>query len=221
MCKNDEKQGDASSEFVIRSCCRSAPERATFFDPTERPNGTGEAVREVVEADLAPDPVVAYHEAGHAVVGLMFGMTPEAIVAGSGGFVRWQDKPPSPEAELVMTMAGDFAGGLAVRVEYRPFDSELAPWIDLIRKPAGGFCDRCRIIRQLLADTGIDAPDRAILSAYRAAEVRTLEILRRNDVRAAIRAVADALTKTGRLTGVEATEIAARYVQPGELKQET
>ncbi|MBY5562175.1 hypothetical protein [Rhizobium leguminosarum] len=118
-----------------------------------------------------------------------------------------------------MHLAGDFAGGLAVGVEYRPFDSELAPWIELIRKPAGGFCDRCRIIRQLVADAGIDAPDANILSAYRSAEVRTLEILRRNDVRAAIRSVAGALMKTGRLTGEEATEIAARYIQPGELKE--
>ncbi|WP_165447512.1 hypothetical protein [Rhizobium leguminosarum] len=149
----------------------------------------------------------------------MFGMTPEAVVAGSGGFVRWQEKPSSRAAELAMTMAGDFGGGLAVRVEYRPFDSELAPWIDLIRKPAGGFCDRCRIIRQIVADLGLDAPDVAILSAYRTAEVRTLEILRRKDVRAAIRTVAGALMKTGRLTGEEATTIAARYIQPGELKE--
>ncbi|MBY3347303.1 hypothetical protein [Rhizobium laguerreae] len=118
-----------------------------------------------------------------------------------------------------MHLAGDFAGGLAVGVEYRPFDSELAPWIELIRKPAGGFCDRCRIIRQLVADAGIDAPDATILSAYRAAEVRTLEILRRNDVRAAIRAVAAALMQTGRLHGEEAAAIAGAHIAPGELSK--
>lgn len=205
----------------MKSCCRSFPDRIGFVDRADVPMpGGGALVRDAVETDFVPDPVTAYHEAGHAVVGVLFGMTPVEIVAGSAGFVRWRDNPIPQEAGLVMTMAGDFAGGLAVRVEYRPFDSELAPWLELIRKPAGGYCDRCRIIRQLVVDAGIDAPDVTILSAYRAGEVRTLEILRRNDVRAAIRAVANALMKTGRLTGEEATEIAARYVQPGELKQE-
>jgi hypothetical protein len=222
MCKNDKKRGHASSEFVLRDCCRSAPERAAFFDPIDRTGpaiGTGEIVRKAVEGDFVPDPIVAYHEAGHAVVGLMFGMTPIDIVAGSAGFVQFQGKSPSMEADLLMVMAGDFAGGMAVRTEYRPYDEEVAPFIDHIRRGAAGHCDRCRITRWLVVAAPVDASDATILSAYRSAEVRTLEILRRNYVRAAIRTVAIALMKTGRLTGEEATAIAARYIQPGELKE--
>jgi len=208
MCKTD---------FVLRACCGSSPEKTTFLERQDTPSIGREIVREAVQADFIPDPVVAWHEAGHATVGIMVGMIPEAILAGAGGFVTWRDQAPSRSAEIVMLLAGDFAGGMAVRTEHRPVDGELSPWLDLVRKPAGGYCDRCRIIRALVIEHGVDASDAAILSAYREAEARTLETLHRMEVRGAIRAIAGELMGVGRLTGDAVTEIASRYVVPGSL----
>jgi hypothetical protein len=146
-------------------------------------------------------------------------MEPESVVAGAGGYVRWNSSPPSRRADILMTLAGDFAGGIYHRVEYRPHTEELLPWLSLIRQPAGGFCDRCRIVRSLVVEHGVTSPDETILSAYRRHEVEALAILRRNDVRAALRALVDELMKTGRLAGETATAIASRFIRPGELKE--
>jgi hypothetical protein len=206
-----------TSEFVLTSCCRTAPERSTFLEFRENlPEGAA-ILRDAVESDLKPDPWVAFHEAGHLVIGLLYGLEPVTAFAGSGGFVEWKPNASVPEAELIMTLAGDFAGGLAHRHQYRPHDAELLPWLELIRTPAGGYCDRCRIVRLLVSKHGLDATDATILAAYREAEEKTLEILRRLDVRAAIRAVAEILISDGRLDGATAIEIARRHIVPGEL----
>lgn len=221
MSKAEENHTVATAGLVVRACCRTAPERATYFEPSDSPADIELVIRPTTEADLVGDPVVAHHEAGHAVVGLLFGMLLTRVVAGTGGFVRWATKAPTLRAHLLMTLADDFSGGLVVRWEYRPTDAELTPWLDLIRQPAGGSCDRCQIMRALVVEAGLDAPDAVVLAAYRAAEIETLAILRRTDVRAAIRAVADALMTAGELTGDAATAIAARFIAPGELTKET
>jgi hypothetical protein len=208
-----------TATFFVRECCRSRPDVLVRVAADDRTVGSGEIVRTATQAELEPDPVTAWHEAGHAVVGIGFGMVPVEITAAYLGYVRWKTQAPSVDAHIVMTMAGDFAADMMRRWEIRPIDAELKPFLSMIREPAGGGCDRCLILRTLVGRHGIQSSDEAVLSDYRQLEVRTLEILRRSRVRAAIRAVAAALMKSGHLSGEEAVAIAGAHVAPGELSE--
>lgn len=206
-----------TATFFVRECCRSRPDALARVVVGDRTVGSGEIVRTATQAELEPDPATAWHEAGHAVVGIGFGMIPIEIAAAYFGYVRWKTEAPTVDAHIVMTMAGDFAADMMLRWENRPIDAELKPFLSMIREPAGGGCDRCLILRSLVARHGIRSADEAVLSDYRQLEVRTLEILHQSRVRAAIRAVAAALIKSGRLSGEEAVAIAGAHIAPGEL----
>lgn len=210
--------------FFLRSCCRSRPDQLALV-PDERRStggelryfGGGAIVREATPAEIEVDPETAWHEAGHAVIGVGFGMIPTEVRAGTFGYVQWEGAAPDADADVVMSLAGDFAAGLLHRQEHRPYDAELAPWISMIREPAGGGCDRCLILRTLVARHGIASPDVKVLGDYRRLEERALSLLRLPRIRAAVRAVAAALADTGRLSGAAVLEIVGRHVEPGEF----
>jgi len=174
-----------------------------------------EARRAGEMTEFAPDRRIAFHEAGHAIVGLLVGISPEFVCASAeGGAVIWSTPAPSKNGNgrLVTLMAGPMAEGIPDNWTHRPTDEEVE---------AGLVCsmsssDLNQIFR-CLADRRLPGSDRSVMDEFRQLEAATIAILARNDVRAAIRAVAGELMSVGRLTGDAVIEIASRHVVPGSL----
>ncbi|MBY3472079.1 hypothetical protein HFN78_14245 [Rhizobium laguerreae] len=168
--------------------------------------------------DFIPSPRVSHHEAGHVVVGLLFGFIPDFVYAGSDGGVVYM-QPPLPRAEdhstLIILLAGMFAEGIPERCTFRPSDADIEARLSI----EGQEGDLSRVLQSLVRRHPPET-DRAFLDEYRSLEVITIELVARSDVRAAIRAVAAELMRAGRLSGAAAAEIATRYIVPGSLKME-
>ncbi|EPE98438.1 hypothetical protein [Rhizobium grahamii] len=168
--------------------------------------------------DFVPCPRLAHHEAGHFVVGSLFGMEFDCVEAHSTNGVA-QLSVPFPDGadwrRLVVLRAGAFAEGILFNQIHRPTLEELEREM-LAYQAAGDLArsDLGKIIGALVTEYGD-----AFLTQYRALEVTTLDILSRNPVRSAIRAVAGKLERLGRLSGAEATAIASPYIA-GSLNME-
>jgi hypothetical protein len=169
-----------------------------------------------------PEPRVCFHEAGHFVVGLLFGLTVDHVRAdgASGAVILAGPVPEKGDWGLLITIrAGRFAESILTRFLHRPTIEDIEDeMLDERRRGLIGRLDLGKIIRELIVLHPTE--DDAFLVAYRALELETIEILARSDVRAAIRAVASALGIAGQLDGATATEIASRFIEPGSLRLE-
>jgi len=169
--------------------------------------------------DFIPCPRVAYHEAGHFVVALLFGIECDYVEAHSTNGIAQLSLTVPVETDwrlLVVLRAGRFAEGIRSNLTHRPTLEELEH--DMLDDQATGYLGRSdlsKIIVALVTDYGDD-----FMTQYRALEVTTIDILSRNPVRAAIRAVANDLMRVGRLSGADASAIASRHIAPGSLNME-
>jgi hypothetical protein len=168
--------------------------------------------------DFRPSDRVSFHEAGHLVIGLLRGLTPLVVFASEdGGGVLWKG-PIAARQDVTMVLAGPLAEGFFENWQHRPTDEDLKPWLLAVRRGEKKTDDFGKAFSTLIDRCG--ASDRAVMSAFRSAEVEAIDLLDRRDVRAAVRAIATELTRAGRLLGADAAELASRHIEPGSLKME-
>lgn len=197
----------AATGFVARACCARAPGRKVIITPAASGRTDEPILREV-----PPPPReerLAVHEASHAVIAIAVGGTVTSATVDGQPHVEHCASLTGGDRR-VMTMAGPLGEAvLHHRALYRPPDAELASWrIAARRCEVFGFCDDCRIALTLAASTQT-LPD--YIAGYRAAEERTLALLDKPNIRAAIREIAAQLMLHGSLDGLTIHHIAARH----------
>jgi len=156
---------------------------------------------------------MGYHEAGHAICALALGgtalsatidMQPHAMTGG----------PMPLEARIGVYVAGDVAQRWRDRRIFRPLDADLMPILRRVDDCKGGSCDFCAALRlcTLLAPNGdLDGA----LAVYRQIEERTIDLMTRREIAAAVAALAARLMAVGTVHEAEIMTIAERHFAPG------
>lgn len=149
---------------------------------------------------------VAYHEAGHAIVGLATGYSvAHATTETAHPHARFQfgvdtGFAPTVAHRLMMLLAGPMAEAVARRRFRRPCREEVAEKLTLVREHGAGTCDFCQVA-QLLLDLAPLADDEARQTAWLLFEDTTFALFERLDVRIPLGRVAAALERDVVLSG--------------------
>ncbi|MBL8572998.1 MAG: hypothetical protein JNM13_04915 [Hyphomicrobiaceae bacterium] len=200
-------------EVIVRTCCgrpRGAPgNESVLIEPAGRPPvlAVGRELDRFDASELAqPDPAVAAHEAGHAIVHMALG----GIAAG----LRMRPNPifqPADhlegDAEIVELLAGRVAQAWFTRWQADLHPDGLVENIARVHQTIGGWCDECRALRNLIARHRAKGDD-FIRNEYRRLEAITNTIVRRPDIWRAIRQTADEIMVDGTLDGRRVHQIA-------------
>ncbi len=177
--------------------------------------GVIEAVVATPLAALPRHHSLAFHEAGHAVAGLIAGTkigfatiegaVPSVGYLRSGGGDRWH---------AMTALAGPAAEMLEHRLERRPYDHEWLPHFAAIRAGGPARCDHCLAASIAMRATG-EASNCVAMRWLRRREEQTFRVLRMRPVWAAVRLLAAELREHGTLPGSRVGEVVASHVPEG------
>mgnify|MGYP001765606236 CR=1 FL=1 len=191
--------------WTMRACCARAAAygRASgFIEPAGADPVLAEADAPVVSERLprpAREPRLAFHEGGHAVLGVALGADVQgARVGGSdSALVFFRTDAPVP-ARVAMLLAGEIAERWHSRVVWRPGDDEMRWFHQRVREVDLGGCDSCRAMFHIvIEDQGRD--EAHVFARWREIEAQTIAVVQRPDVWRSIKRVADALLEHGEI----------------------
>lgn len=210
--------------FNIRACCRSQANSVRVLEPAVQRDGspspyTGDIIEAVEAEPPPPNPAIACHEAGHAVVDHAFGKRIEYVrVGGADNYekVATGGRKLSPRESAIVFMAGDLAANWCRRWVVRPYDEEVLQRIEALKACEIGRCDPCLLLFCMSMMLG-DAPPASYLALFREIEVQTLEIIQRPAVVRAVRAVADCLMEAGTLDGEAVHAVIEPFIPFGSI----
>ena len=194
--------GEPISATVVKRCAaaveaRLDADRVAHFAPLRR--------------DAAFSRAVADHEAAHAVVGVWFGATVEAVNIDTTVSCRFVTLDGlSPIERAMVDLAGHAAAQAGQTIRTRsPADVRFCARAARASSPK--TCDSCKAMRAI-AGTMPDASDASWLGAFFAIEDRTISLVRRRPVLEAILRVSAALVERGHLSGDEVEALAGTEI---------
>jgi hypothetical protein len=158
---------------------------------------------------------LAYHEAGHATIGALYGRPAEFAVLGPTPHVLCLPKSKRTfEAVLIGLLAGKAAEGCAQRRRAHPPGSEeMGFYLAKAREGTVGSCDSCKVA-QLLLIVHTHEGDDSLAERWRAHFVHTADLFDDVFVRSALVRVARALQEKRRLDRDELQELIGPLTPP-------
>jgi hypothetical protein len=184
------------TELVLMSCCQAATGTFTEAVGADPVFANGDVIGPAPARDDERRRLDAWHESGHALVGVVFGIVGHASVKAANPLCR----AIVPEKhDAVLKVAGHIAERLARRLVWPQSDDAIRAAVARVRAGGIGRCDECRAARACIATAGDD--DEAALATYREAEALATKIIDSEPGRRFLRIAAHELLKRGEVQG--------------------
>lgn len=169
-----------------------------------------------VEQPPAISAAYARHEAAHAVVGILVGLTVTAVNVASTVMCTYAPGPPGigERAQVIALLAGDAVRLTWAGVRCWPHNRQFCAGRATERAP-DFRCDTCLIFRAI-AEADPSAGPAGWQETFSARLDAAIRILRRPSIERAVQAVADELVAKGRLDGATVHAMVERIVSPAD-----